>query len=507
MEDSIRNAYKILEERLQECGRLQTIMGLIHWDQEVIMPPGGADSRAKQISTLAGLIHEKATHSEMGEALEKLSTVDSSEFSLFERANIFEAQWDYSRAVRVPGDLVREIADLSSRGHHIWAKAREENRFSDFAPSLDKMVQLKKKRAEYVAPEKHPYDVNIDDYERGATMATLDPLFDSLKAELIPLIRSISESEYQPKAEFLAGVFPVAKQEELGRRVSSDIGFSFDHGRMDVSVHPFCGGGDSTDVRITTRYRENNFAESLYAVIHETGHGIYEQGRMKEGRDLPASESLTMGIHESQSLFWERMIAQGLSFCSHYLETFAAFFPEELKGISAQEFYQGINLCQPSYIRVEADEVTYPMHVILRYELEKGLFDGSISVDQLPGLWNDKMEKYLGIRPPTDTEGVLQDVHWCQGAFGYFPSYTLGAIYASQFYQAMLKDIPDVENQIAEGKFVSIKEWLNKNIHIKGRLYSAQEIVRQVTGGPLSHENFISHLKSKYGKIYRLNLS
>ena len=504
MGTSLRKDYQALVERLQEISQIGSIMGVLHWDQEVIMPKGGADSRAKQISALAGVHHEKATHPEVGDLLEKLSSCDDSNFNDFEKTNISEAQWAYDRSVRVPEDLVREIAELGSRGHMTWIQARKDDRFSDFAPVLEKFVQLIKKRSEFIDPDKSPYDVNIENFERGTSTAQLDPLFDNLKLQLIPLIKDISESKNKPDASFLEGNFPIDVQEKLGKQISSDMGFSFDHGRMDVSVHPFCGGGDSTDVRITTRYRPDNFVESLYAVIHETGHGLYEQGRMPDAKDLPVSESLTMGIHESQSLFWERMIAQRKSFCAHYLDTFASAFPNKLKGISAQQFYEGINLCHPSFIRVEADEVTYPMHVILRYELEKGLFDGSISVDQLPDLWNDKMEEYLGIRPPNNKMGVLQDVHWSSGSFGYFPSYTLGAMYASQFYNAMLKDIPDTESQIEQGRFENIKNWLNKNIHSKGTLLSPSELVKQVTGEPLNYKYFISYLREKYGNIYKL---
>ena len=505
MDDSLRHEYNSLVTRLQEISRLGAVMGLLHWDQEVIMPKGGADSRAKQISALAGIVHEKSTHAEVGKLLDKLGNCDASGFNEIEKTNISEAQWAYNRSVRVPEELVREIAELGSRGHMVWIEARKENRFADFAPMLEKFVGLIKKRSGYIDPDKSPYDVNIENFERGASMAQLDPLFDKLKSQLIPLISAIRDSESQPDSSFFEGEFPIERQEELGRRISEDMGFSFDHGRMDVSVHPFCGGGDSTDVRITTRYRLDSFVESLYAVIHETGHGLYEQGRMPDYRDLPASESLTMGVHESQSLFWERMVAQSKSFCSHYLNLFASVFPEKLNGVSAQKFYEGINVCRPSFIRVEADEVTYPLHVILRYELEKGLFDGSVSVDQLPGLWNDKMEEYLGIRPPTDREGVLQDVHWSSGAFGYFPSYTLGAMYASQFFNAMLKDLPTADSQIADGQFNNIKEWLNNNIHAKGTLYSSDELVRHVTGEPLNQDYFISYLKEKYGKIYKLN--
>tara|TARA_B100000749_G_scaffold253157_1_gene219857 strand:- start:7 stop:858 length:852 start_codon:yes stop_codon:yes gene_type:complete len=283
------------------------------------------------------------------------------------------------------------------------------------------------------------------------------------------------------------------------------MGFLFDQGRMDVSVHPFCGGSHPTDVRITTRYRTDNFVESLYAVIHETGHGLYEQGRMQNGRDLPVSEALTMAIHESQSLFWERMIAQGKPFCARYLPLVAETFPHNFRDVNSEQFYEAVNVSGPSLIRVEADEVTYPMHVILRYELEKGLFDGSIHVEHLPEMWNAKMKEYLGVEPPTDTLGVLQDTHWSGGAFGYFPSYTLGAIYASQFYQVLIRAQPDLEKQIEMGNLAPIREWLGSQIHQQGRLLSVPALVKQVTGESLNPDNFLDYLKNKYRQIYRLN--
>ena len=273
---------------------------------------------------------------------------------------------------------------------------------------------------------------------------------------------------------------------------------------MDVSVHPFCGGGHPTDVRITTRYRSESFIDSLFAVIHETGHGLYEQGRMSGFMDLPVSESLTMAIHESQSLFWERMIAQNFYFCDYYLNLFVETFPEALQGVSSNTLYAAINRCDPSFIRVEADEVTYPLHIILRYEIEKGLFDESISVKDLPDVWNDKMEEYLGVRPSSNSEGVLQDVHWSGGAFGYFPSYTLGAMYACQFYSKMLLDLNDIPENIKGGNFSYIKKWLNDNIHKQGRLYSPENLIYKVTGDEINPDFFISYLKQKYGEIYRL---
>ncbi len=505
MESDLKNIYYTLVRKVEERTRLGGVMGIMHWDQEVMMPPGAADSRAKQMAALAGVLHDKSTDPQVGQLLDLLVKAEESAFNDFEWCNIRESKRDYDIETRVPRELVQEMAELGSKGHHVWAKARKDNCFSDFAPVIKRFIELKKQWAKHVFPDKEPYDANIDIFERGASMAQISPVFEWVKQELVPLIRAIGDKGGHPDASFLEGEFPIEKQEVLGRKISGDMGFSFDHGRMDVSVHPFCGGSHPTDVRITTRYRTDNFIESLYAVIHETGHGLYEQGRMEEGRDLPVSDSLTMGIHESQSLFWERMIAQSRNFCERYLETFSTTFPESFNGVPGEKLFEAINVSRPSFIRVEADEVTYPMHVILRYEIEKGLFDGTVKVDGLPAVWNDKMEEYLGIRPPTDTLGVLQDVHWSSGSFGYFPSYSLGAMYACQFYQAMLRDLPGIEQGIREGAFGKVKSWLNEKIHRQGRLYSADELVQLVTGDPLDPKIFLNYLKEKYSAIYQLD--
>ncbi|PIQ97431.1 MAG: carboxypeptidase [Nitrospinae bacterium CG11_big_fil_rev_8_21_14_0_20_56_8] len=496
--------YESLVERLEEIAHLSSVIGILHWDQEVIMPAGGADSRARQMSALAGVLHEKETDSRLGELIERLHGLGPADFTPVEWCNIREVKRAYDEEKRVPKELVREMADLRSRGHGVWVRARENNRFEEFSPVLEKWVRLKTRWAEAAYPHLPPYDALIDHYERGMTMASLTPMFERMKTRLVRLIRRVREQDEPPDSSFLQGNFPVNVQEQLGRRISADLGFSFAEGRIDVSVHPFCGGGDPTDVRITTRYRTDNFIESLYAVIHETGHGLYEQGRMKEERHRPASESLSMGIHESQSLFWERMIAQNRYFSSHYLKTFQETFPESFAGVSADRLYRAINQVQPGFIRVEADEVTYPLHVILRYELEKGLFDGSVAVADLPGVWKEKMGEYLGIQPPTDTLGVLQDVHWSGGDFGYFPSYTLGALYACQFYQALKKELPGLENDIAEGNFSRIKGWLNQKIHRQGKLFSPEDLVERVTGRPPDEEGFVRYLEEKYSDLYSL---
>jgi len=496
--------YQNLVQKLEEITHLSGVMSTLGWDQEVMMPPGAGEARAKQIAALAGVIHERMTDPALGECLNELKGKDLDALSELERCNIREALHSYELETKVSKRLVQELAELSSRGQGIWVMARQENKFSDFAPVLKRFLELKQEWAQCVSPDLKPYDANIDLFERGTTMDRITPIFERLKQELIPLIHAIQEHSYQPDTAFLQGRFALDKQEALARKISQDIGFNFEQGRMDVSVHPFCGGSHPTDVRITTRYKDSNFVESLYAVIHETGHALYEQGRPHELGDLPASESLTMGIHESQSLFWERMIAQSKPFCLHYFETICAAFPDNLKSTTVDSFYRAINTCKPDFIRVEADEVTYPLHIILRYEIEKGLFDGSMQVDDLPHIWNELMQKYLGIQPPTDALGVLQDSHWSGGAFGYFPSYTLGAMYACQFYQTLLSEQPDTEQNIAIGNFAPIKNWLNENIHRQGRLYSPQELVQRVTGEALNPDYFVDYLKRKYGEVYNL---
>ena len=500
----LKDMYQQLVNKLEERSRLGGVMATMHWDQEVIMPKAAAENRSKQMAALAGVLHDKSVDVEIGSLIDKLFEGDLNNFTEIEQCNIYEAKREYELETKIPKQLIQELAELSSNGHQVWAKARQENKFEDFAPTLERLIILKKKWAGFAFPELDPYDANIDIFERGMRMECLTPIFDTLKKELIPLIDAIRKSPINPDIDFLRGNFPIDKQEALGRIISKDIGFDYDRGRMDVSVHPFCGGGHPTDVRITTRYRSESFIDSLFAVIHETGHGLYEQGRMLGFMDLPVSEPLTMAIHESQSLFWERMIGQNFYFCDHYLNLFVETFPESLQGVTLDTLYAAINRCDPSFIRVEADEVTYPLHIIIRYEIEKELFDETISVKDLPDIWNYKMEEYLGVSPPSNSEGVLQDVHWSGGAFGYFPSYTLGAMYACQFYSKMLLDINDISKQIKEGNFSCVKKWLNDNIHKAGRLYSPENLLYKVTGDSINPDFFISYLKQKYGQIYSL---
>ncbi len=454
----MKQTYQNLVGKLEELGQLEQIMGILHWDQEVIMPTGGAQARGGQLASLAGVIHEKMTDPAIGELLDQLeSGASNDDFDPYQQCNIRETRRVYDRETKVPMELVQELAELGSRGHHVWVKAREENKYSDFAPILERLIELKKQWAHHIQPDQPPYDVLMDVYERGLTMDQVDPIIDRLKTKLVLLIRAIQESAYQPDTSFLKGEFAVEKQEALGRTISEALGFDFDKGRIDVSVHPFCGGADPT------------------------------------------------GIHESQSLFWECMISKQKAFCEHYLKLFQETFPDNLKDVGLQAFFEAINVSRPSFIRVEADEVTYPMHIILRYEIEKGIFDGTHTVSDLPEVWNNKMQDYLGIRPQTDTEGVLQDVHWSSGGFGYFPSYTFGAMYACQFYNAFKREAPDLEDWIRQGNFRAVKDWLNRNIHVKGKLLSTEALLQEVTGEALNPDHFITYLKNKYRDIYRLH--
>ncbi|SES74068.1 carboxypeptidase Taq [Nitrosomonas marina] len=501
---SKNNLYQSLVEKLEEISHLNGVMSTMGWDQEVMMPAGAAQARSKQIATLAGIIHERMTHPSLGECLEMLQEKCNQENAI-ERCNILEARRQYDLMTRIPKRLVQALAELGSRGQTTWVQARRDNTFDSFAPVIQEFLTLKKEWASCAFPEMQPYDANLDLFERGTTSAEVSVIFDQLKTALIPLIDSIRGHDYQPDTSFLKGYFAIDKQAELARIISKDIGFDFQKGRMDVSVHPFCGGSHPTDVRITTRYTELDFIESLYAAIHETGHALYEQGRMPGYEDLPVSESLTMGIHESQSLFWERMIGQSRVFCAHYFELISKTFPDNFQNKTADSLYQAVNACQPGLIRVEADELTYPLHVILRFEIEKDLFEDKIAVEDLPAVWNEKMVSYLGISPPNDSLGVLQDSHWSAGAFGYFPSYTLGAIYACQFYAAAQKDLGDIESKITAGEFAPIKHWLNEKIHSQGRLYTPRELVLRITGEPLNGMRLIEYLEAKYGELYRLN--
>eukprot|EP00195_Chlamydomonas_chlamydogama_P008941 CAMPEP_0202902440 /NCGR_PEP_ID=MMETSP1392-20130828/16855_1 /ASSEMBLY_ACC=CAM_ASM_000868 /TAXON_ID=225041 /ORGANISM="Chlamydomonas chlamydogama, Strain SAG 11-48b" /LENGTH=516 /DNA_ID=CAMNT_0049589201 /DNA_START=125 /DNA_END=1675 /DNA_ORIENTATION=+ len=502
----VKQRYDKVCEKLKELSALSGISSLLEWDMMVMMPPGAGESRGHQKSVLAGLVYDKRTDAELGKLLGELRS-NSEGLDKVAQAVIRGASRDYKKNTAIPKDLAQRIAKLETEGYEAWVAARKESNFSKFAPFLQQWVDVNKEKAKHIDPSRPAYDVLLDDYERGMTAERLDEIFSQVREGLVPLLTAVKAKIDIVDGSWIIGSYDTATQAEMCKQVALDIGFSLDNGRLDVSVHPFTGGTHPTDVRMTTRFKPDDVLEGLTGAIHETGHALYEQGRNLEYDGLPVNSAAGMGIHESQSLLWERMVGLGLPFSRYLKHKLAHFFPEKFGGaVSAEQIYEASNTVkEPSLIRVESDELTYPLHIVLRYELERGLLDGSVKVEDLPRLWNEKMEKYLGAVPPTDAQGVLQDVHWSAGLFGYFPTYSLGAMYAAQIYKTAKEQIPDLEEQISRGDFKALKSWLNEKIHKVGSLYnSGDELMQVVTGSKLDPQIFLNYLKEKYTALYKL---
>jgi len=508
-----------LKGRLRELDALGGCAGVLGWDELVMLPGGAAAARGRQKAALAAAVHEKATHPELGaligEAEAELAAGAANAAAAaaftFDGATVRDARRAFDRATRVPEALVKREAELGSRGYHCWAAAREKGDFSLFAPVLEELLELRREIAQHVAgPDADAYNAQIDLFERGMTHARLTEILGGVKAGLLPLVSEIKASVAAgngpaPHPALTAGGFAVEAQEAACREIATAMGFDWERGRLDVSVHPFTGGSHPSDVRITTRYTEDTLLDGIMGLVHETGHALYEQGRNPEHDGLPVSEALSMGIHESQSLLWERMVAQRRSFWK-WAEVILHKHLPETRPAAAEDLYRHVNRVNPeNLIRVDADELTYPLHVLVRFEIERGLFDGSISVRDLPRVWNAKYIEYLGVEPPSDKVGVLQDVHWSDGSFGYFPSYTLGAMYACQFWETAQEELgaQQLEEEVAAGDFGRLKEWLNGKIHSLGSLHpSADELCEAVTGSKLDPEVFVRYLDRKYRALY-----
>jgi len=498
-------AYTALAEELKEIDALSGIDAILGWDELVVMKEKSAESRAAQKAALASVIHQRQTSERLGELIS--SAEREGGLDPMQEASVRDARLKFDRKTRMPKELAKQEAILGSEGYQAWAKARENDDYDSFKPVLSKIVQLRIDEAKAVAPEKLPYDYQIDKFERGMKASRLAEIFETVKAGLVPLIEEITSAPQLSVDARLAGgdaapIFEVDKQEALCAQVMERLGFE---GILNRSLHPFTGG-TASDVRITTRYDDKDFISGVAGLVHETGHALYEQNRPAgENLGMPVSEALSMGIHESMSLLFERMVGQSMEFWT-FLRPMVAESFEFTENLEAEDFYKAINKVQKSLIRVDADELTYPLHIIIRFELEQGLFDGSVTVDNLPDKWRELYKQYLGIDVPSDKEGVLQDVHWSSLAFGYFPSYTLGAMYACQFFQHAEKSIPNLGAEIAEGNFESLRAWLRENIHSKGSLYpSADELCEHVTGKPLDPTIYLDFLRAKYRKLYKMS--
>jgi carboxypeptidase Taq len=504
MSPSPADLYQDLQQELRQTALLGSCASVLGWDEQTYMPPGGAEHRANQLGLLAGMTHERATAPRIGELLDGLAQSDlTADPDSPAAVNIREARRDYTRLTKLPRRLVEEISRVSTLSQQAWVEARRRSDFGRFLPWLEKIVALKREEAGIVGYGTGvPYDALLDDYEPGATAAEIQALFTPLRDELVKLIEEIVGSGRQPNVSLLERLYPVEAQRSFSRHAGRAIGFSFTDGRLDEAAHPFCSGFGPGDTRLTTRYNPHHFPGAFFGTLHEAGHGIYDQGLDKAAFGTAMGQAASLGIHESQSRLWENFVGRSRPFWNYFYPQAEAVFPEALSGVPLDDFYWAVNDVRPSFIRVEADEATYNLHIMLRFELEQPLLTGDLQPADVPGVWNETFQRYFGLVPPDAAHGCLQDIHWSGGMLGYFPTYSLGNMCAAQFFEAARRDLGDLDHQIATGKFAPLKEWLNKNIHSRGKQYRSRKLVEVVTGQPLSHAPLIAHLRAKYSELY-----
>lgn len=499
--------YTELAKALREAATLASVAGTLSWDQETMMPPAAAPFRAEQLAAVSALAHERAAAPRIGELLAVCEADRELTANPVIADALREVRRDYDRAVKLPTSLVREMAETTSRALEAWKGAREASDFSAFAPWLERVVRLNRARAECygAGTPTEMYDVLMDEYEPGMTAAEVEPLFASLRDGLTPLIREITSSGNRPDDSLHRIRLPIAAQVEFNRRVAERIGFDLSAGRLDTSTHPFCQGIGPGDTRLTTRYREDGFPEALSSTLHEAGHGLYEQGLPKDEHfGLPLADSTSLGIHESQSRMWENFVGRSRAFWEWALPEAKAAFGAPLEGIDVEQAYRAMNLVEPSLVRVESDEATYNLHIMLRFDLERALLTGNLPVDELPSAWNERVRQDLGLDVPDDRRGVLQDIHWAMGAIGYFPTYTLGNLYAAQLWRTLSGEVPGLESGFRRGEFAPLLDWLREKVHAPGRRFTAPELCRRVTGEALDHRPLLEYLEGKLRAVYRI---
>lgn len=497
------DAYNSLIAHLKELGKLKSISALLGWDERTQLPPKGGEARADQTALMATMIHARLTDPRMADWLSACEASDSmhdpqSDFAV----NVRETRRNYDRAVKLPADWVDEMARTEVLAQQAWVEARKKSSFLEFAPWLTKILNLKKRQAQYLHATGHAYDALLDEFEPRETTANLHRVFSSLRDPLIELVSRIAQSPRKAPVEILERQYPVQAQQELATEASRRLGFDFSAGRLDVSVHPFSTGIAPGDTRITTRYDEHYFGDAFFGTLHETGHALYSQGLPADHFGTPRGDDISLGIHESQSRLWENFVGRSRSFWKFFFPKVREAFPDTLADVSEDQWHFAVNDVRPSLIRTEADELTYNLHVLLRFELEQALIADELPVRDLPEAWNQRTRKYFNLTPPDDARGCLQDIHWSGGAFGYFPTYTLGNLYAAQFFEQATKDIGDLDAQFSVGDFAPLLGWLRKNIHSQGQKYSASDLVKKVTGQPLSSEPLLRHLRKKAAELY-----
>ncbi|HEX4046441.1 MAG TPA: carboxypeptidase M32, partial [Elusimicrobiota bacterium] len=479
--------FRQLRARLRDFQSLNTAAGLLEWDMEVLMPRGGGEARALQFGAVSRAAHELLVAGETGGLIEELAPAAAAAPPEDSDAALWRwAEREYRRRRRQPAGFVEELASHCSRAQEAWAEARTRNDYGLFLPELKRMLELKRRQAAYVGDFFDPYDAWLEEYEPGMTTAEIETLFGGLKPGLVALVSAVAERAESARMPRLAGSFPVDRQRVFGEEVARAMGFDFERGRLDVSAHPFSAAISRDDVRLTTRYREDMPFSALFGVMHEAGHGLYEQNVAAELGHTPLCHGATMAAHESQSRLWENLVGRGRGFWKRFLPRFQELFPAAA-GFDAESMYRAVNRVEGSFIRVEADELTYSLHVMLRFDLERALLSGRVSAAELPEAWAAKSREYFGVVPPDAASGVLQDVHWSAGLLGYFPTYAIGNMISVQLYDAA----PDKED------YPALLGWLRENVHRHGRKFGAEELVRRATGAPISPDPYLRYLRNK----------
>jgi len=494
--------YDELGQRSRELWNIGSIRGLVSWDQQVNMPPMGLAHRAEMLSYLAQEMHRKSTDPRIGELL---AAAEQGQGTPEQAANLREWRRTYDQATKLPADLVRRRAELTAKSNAVWQEARVKSDFPLFAPYLGELVALSRETADHLGWQAERYDALLDLYEPDLTTAQCETFFDGLRKSVVPLLERIVASPVQADRDLFRGAaFPEAGQRDLGIAITRALGFDYAAGRLDVSTHPFTSGFCTGDVRLTTRYDAQWPFQSLMGTIHEAGHGMYDQGLAVEHEGTPLGDSVSLGIHESQSRFFENNIGRSQAFWLYWFPRFRQTFLGIADHVGFDDLHLFLNDVKPTLIRVEADEVTYNLHIMARFEIERDLFRGDLQPADLPAAWNAKYRTYLGITPPTDREGMLQDIHWSWGYFGYFPTYALGTVYAAQLEAALRRDVPDLDEQMAAGEFAAPLRWMRDRVHRLGMLYRPADLIEHATGKPPSTDDYVSYLTRKYSAIYHL---
>jgi len=493
-----------LKEILGEVSDINRAASVLSWDQQVNMPPGGGEARGQQLATLGKIAQEKFITDEVGGLLEDVrQEFADADPTSDEAAMIRVAARNYDKAKRVPPSYIAERAIVSSGAFEAWAEAKAKSDFAIFQPHLEKVVELVHKYISFFPPADHPYDILLDDYEPGMKTAEVKVIFDALRPNQVELIKTISASR-QVKDDVLHKKYNEKKLWDFGVDVITKFGYDWSRGRQDKAPHPFETTFSVDDVRITTRFEADKPLAMLFGTMHESGHAMYEQGVNPVYERTSLASGTSLAVHESQSRMWENLVGRSLPFWEHFFPTFKRTFASQLEGVSLKSFYKAINKVEPSLIRVNADEATYNLHIMLRLELEIAMVEGKLAIKDLPEIWNTKMKDYLGVTPPNDAKGVLQDIHWSGGMIGYFSTYALGNLISAQLWEKINADIHDLDDQIRKGDFSHLLDWLRKNIHQYGQKYEPQTLVEKVTGSKITYEPYIRYLTKKYGEIYGL---